>query len=111
MNETQLERIANSLETIAQCMLDKGYGEQPSTKCPQVEVIAAVNEIIAPDTIEERKYTLDDIKNKLIEINRNDDTAKPKLKALLGAFSAVRASDLKEDDFLEIMCRLETGEY
>lgn len=59
----------------------------------------------------EKTYTHDDLKALCLTKSREDLANKPKLKALLKEFGAVKAVDVLEHDLAKLIGRIESGEF
>ena len=106
-----LENEIKKLTEVIQILNETLQQQTRSIKIDQV-----CNEMVE-ETLEEIKreeaktYTHQSVKELILELNREDQTRKPKLKALLETFGATKVSDIKENDLQSLVNKLEAGDY
>ena len=104
-----LARIASALEKLAGGTNLSEHNERYEKK---LEADAAKSDKVEQKTEQnEKTYTHDDLKALCLAKSREDLSNKPKLKALLKEFGAVKAVDVPNDKLSELIGRIESGEF
>lgn len=113
MNEEilkQLTRIADALELAILPQNNNAYAD----KVKETLNVDDAKQELAPEVKpeqSEKAYTHDDLKALCLAKSREDLANKPKLKALLKEFGAVKAVDVLEHDLAKLIGRIESGEF
>ena len=108
------ETLKLLISTIADLpVIEKPKTEKPKTEEPKTEKPKAKTEKPKAEKEETppQEITYDDVKNKILQINRADRANKDKLKALLQEYDAVKVADIHQDKLVEVHGRLMKGEY
>lgn len=108
-----LARIASALEKLAGGTNLSEHNERYEKKLEddaKTEVVEEKTEVVEHEQ-SEKAYTHDDLKALCLAKSREDLSNKPKLKALLKEFGAVKAVDVPDDKLGELIGRIESGEF
>lgn len=109
-----LARIASALEKLAGgtnlSEHNERYEKKLEADAAKSDEVEQKTEVVEPEQ-SEKTYTHDDLKALCLAKSREDLSNKPKLKALLKEFGAVKAVDVPDDKLSELIGRIESGEF